>query len=242
MAEIDKRNREENEKRIAQKNQERMDSEARKTTYQAVAIILIVIIFILILSFFAYFHSKEIAPQKRKIESMSPDEREQYLARKNTKGEEALRKEVTCPRCGKTFKGIPSEDVMECPICYHEFSFMSPVPVKSLAVEVLPSVSSATKTCSFCGETILSVAIKCKHCGEFLDQRRGPDKSSGNQNKVQTIEMTGKKWKSQILLSVLLFVFSIFLMLTVPPVGALLFLISIVWYFIARFGSWWDHG
>jgi hypothetical protein len=31
-------------------------------------------------------------------------------------------------------------------------------------------------------------------------------------------------------------------MLTVPPVGALLFLISIVWYFIARFGSWWDHG
>lgn len=35
-------------------------------------------------------------------------------------------------------------------------------------------VSSDTKVCPFCGETIKAVAIKCKHCGEFLDKRRPP--------------------------------------------------------------------
>jgi membrane protein YdbS with pleckstrin-like domain len=34
-----------------------------------------------------------------------------------------------------------------------------------------------TKRCPFCGEVILAIARKCKHCGEFLD-RPAPDSAS----------------------------------------------------------------
>lgn len=32
-----------------------------------------------------------------------------------------------------------------------------------------------TRPCPYCAEAIEAAAIKCKHCGEFLDERRAPD-------------------------------------------------------------------
>jgi membrane protein YdbS with pleckstrin-like domain len=36
--------------------------------------------------------------------------------------------------------------------------------------EAVPRAADATKRCPFCGEVILAIARKCKHCGEFLDR------------------------------------------------------------------------
>ena len=37
-----------------------------------------------------------------------------------------------------------------------------------------------TKTCPYCGEEILAIAKKCKHCGEFLDKEVITDSSKVN--------------------------------------------------------------
>lgn len=41
---------------------------------------------------------------------------------------------------------------------------------------------SAIKNCPYCGEEILAVAIKCKHCGEFLTEQ--PSNATPNQSGV----------------------------------------------------------
>lgn len=38
--------------------------------------------------------------------------------------------------------------------------------------------SSSTKACPYCGELILEIAVKCKHCGEFLDHSINETNSS----------------------------------------------------------------
>lgn len=105
--------------------------------------------------------------------------------------------QITCV-CGHRFL-VPQDKVsgiITCPACRQRLSPVieaSPPPVAPLApAGALPAGTAAaavsggaegatdppavstsaepTKRCPYCGEVILAVARKCKHCGEFLDR------------------------------------------------------------------------
>ncbi len=48
-----------------------------------------------------------------------------------------------------------------------------------------------TKTCPYCGEEILAVAQKCKHCGEFLDKG-----IHSTNSKIDSLDVN-EKWKAR---------------------------------------------
>jgi hypothetical protein len=54
-----------------------------------------------------------------------------------------------------------------------------------ITVPVPATTESETRRCPFCGEVILTIAIKCKHCGEFLERRE--DQRQENNDPVEMI-------------------------------------------------------
>lgn len=68
---------------------------------------------------------------------------------------------ISCPYCGQHFE-VEEEfagQSVECSSCGKLFTISAPEP---------------TKRCPMCGEEILAVAKKCKHCGEYLDEFNRP--------------------------------------------------------------------
>lgn len=75
---------------------------------------------------------------------------------------------VTCEGCGKQILCDSSQQNGTCRNCGKPV-YLPPARVQ-VSVPVQPAVEPpATRACPFCSETIQGTAVKCRHCGEFLD-------------------------------------------------------------------------
>lgn len=96
-----------------------------------------------------------------------------HCQQKLSEGESLPGQRVKCSSCGKKFHlpmAVETPEEMEIDrLPDHSQTFevvkASPPPTP---IEVTPTPQSG-RDCPFCGERVMAVAKKCKHCGETLD-------------------------------------------------------------------------
>lgn len=107
--------------------------------------------------------------------------------------------------------------------------------------------------CTECGRDISDRASNCPGCGAPTGSA-GVAMSGGDAvaavPRVQTVEQTGKRWKAQQLLAVLLVCISVVVIIAggastsvgAEVAGSLMLAAGAIWFVVARIGAWWHHG
>ena len=145
-----------------------------------------------------------------------------------------------CQHCQRSLKA-PEEKLrgqqINCPTCKGTIQVPDCRTLQQEPVTTVPP--KAMQDCPFCGEEILLSAIKCKHCGEFLDDRTKQSKSANSKKSESSNEETiyvGKpSWWNYFLL---FFVAGILLVgAVVNPISLFIAIFLIVLAFLDRLGK-----